>query len=126
MPKPIIALDFDGVVHSYTTEFTFPEVIPDPPVPGAIEFIKEMRDNYEIVIFSSRCQSFRCEREIKKWLINNGLEREYVDELDVTLEKPPADIYIDDRAYCFKGEFPSKEFIKNFKPWNQGDRTKKQ
>ena len=39
--KPIICLDFDGVIHSYTSGWKGAAVIPDPPVPGALEFIVE-------------------------------------------------------------------------------------
>ena len=31
MPKPILCLDFDGVVHSYTSGWKGADVIPDPP-----------------------------------------------------------------------------------------------
>lgn len=34
-------------------------------------------------------------------------------------EKPAAWLTIDDRAICFDGDFPSKDSIHNFKPWNK-------
>jgi hypothetical protein len=34
MRKPILCLDFDGVLHSYTSGWKGAAVIPDPPVPG--------------------------------------------------------------------------------------------
>ena len=33
--------------------------------------------------------------------------------------KPSAVLYIDDRAHCFTGAFPTVEQIKAFKPWNK-------
>ena len=37
--KFTVAVDFDGVIHSYTTLWFTASVIPDPPVPGAIEWL---------------------------------------------------------------------------------------
>ena len=37
----IVCLDFDGVIHSYSSGWKGPREIPDPPVPGAIRWIRE-------------------------------------------------------------------------------------
>jgi hypothetical protein len=42
MIKPVISLDFDGVIHSYTSPWTCCEEINDPPVEGALDFIHFM------------------------------------------------------------------------------------
>ena len=34
-----VLVDFDGVIHSYTSPFTTPDEIKDPPVPGAFEWL---------------------------------------------------------------------------------------
>ena len=39
MTKPILCLDFDGVIHSYTSGWKGARIILDPPVPGALDFI---------------------------------------------------------------------------------------
>jgi len=36
-------------------------------------------------------------------------------------EKPAAFLSIDDRGYCFTGEFPKPEELLKFKPWNKKD-----
>ncbi len=36
MTKPILCVDFDGVVHSYTSGWKGETVIPYPPVNGAL------------------------------------------------------------------------------------------
>ena len=38
--NPIICVDFDGVIHSYKSGWRGVAVIPDPPVPGAIEWLE--------------------------------------------------------------------------------------
>ena len=45
---PILALDFDGVLHSYTSGWQGADVISDPPVPGAIEFLMEAVEHFEV------------------------------------------------------------------------------
>lgn len=54
MNKPTLCLDFDGVIHSYTSGWKGAHVIPDPPVPGAIDFIQRARERFQVVILSSR------------------------------------------------------------------------
>jgi hypothetical protein len=66
--KPILCLDFDGVIHSYTSGWKGATVIPDPATPGAIEFILEALNTFEVAIFSSRSHQFGGRRAMKKWL----------------------------------------------------------
>lgn len=66
--KPILCLDFDGVIHGYTSRWQGASVIPDPPVPGALEFIVKALDLYEVAIFSSRSHQWGGKRAMKRWL----------------------------------------------------------
>ena len=52
--KPILCLDFDGVIHSYTSGWKGPRTITDPPVDGAIDFLIEASQEFKIAVFSSR------------------------------------------------------------------------
>ena len=52
--KPILCLDFDGVIHSYSSGWQGPRTIPDPPVPGSIDFLFEASQHFRVAIFSSR------------------------------------------------------------------------
>lgn len=69
--KPILCLDFDGVIHSYTSRWQGAAVIPDPPVPGALEFIVKALETYEVAIFSSRSHQWGGKRAMKHWLRDN-------------------------------------------------------
>ena len=113
--KQTVVFDFDGVIHSYTSGWQGPDVIPDPPVPGIKEAIEEIRAaGYAVVVVSTRCTTEKGYGAIRAWLIDNEIE---VDAL--MTGKPPAIAYIDDRAICFDGkpeELLSK--IRTFKPWN--------
>lgn len=69
--KPILCLDFDGVIHSYTSRWQGASVIPDPPVPGALEFIVKALQTYEVAIFSTRSHQWGGKRAMKRWLRDN-------------------------------------------------------
>ena len=114
--KKTVVFDFDGVIHSYTSGWKGPSVIPDPPVPGIKEAISAIRSaGYEVVVVSTRCASYQGQSSVRAWLLDNGIE---VDA--VKMEKPPAIVYIDDRAICFDGKPESLlGKIQVFKPWNK-------
>lgn len=116
--KQTVVFDFDGVIHSYTSGWQGDTVIPDPPVPGICEALKEIHNaGYEVVVVSTRCVSFSGRLAIEKWLDMYGLDQ-FVDR--VQTEKPPAIVYIDDRAICFDGKPEGLlEKIRTFKPWNK-------
>ena len=115
MAKTVV-FDFDGVIHSYTSGWLGEATIPDPPVPGIREALKEIHGaGYEVVVVSTRCATAKGKGAIEAWLYNNGL-REYIDK--VCKEKPPAIAYIDDRAICFDGHPENLlKKIQSFEPW---------
>lgn len=116
MSKKTVVFDFDGVIHSYSSGWQGETVIPDPPVPGIKEAIADIREDYFVVVVSTRCTTEEGKAAIEAWLSKHGIE---VDK--VTKEKPPAIVYIDDRAICFDGNAASlKGKIENFEPWYHG------
>lgn len=111
--KPIVAFDFDGVIHSYTSGWQGATVIPDQPVVGIAEAIKEIRKYYRVEIFSSRCHQPGGMVAIMNYLHRHGIE---VDA--VVKSKPPAFVIIDDRAITFDGKPENLlQKIQGFKPW---------
>lgn len=115
MGKQTVVMDFDGVIHSYSSRWRGAALIPDPPVEGICEAIQEIRRHYRLVVVSSRCSQEGGIEAIKAYLKKHDIE---VD--DIVVEKPPAVVYIDDRALTFDGHPESLlEKIKTFKPWNR-------
>ena len=115
-----IAVDFDGVLHSFKSGWQGPNKISDPPVPGAIEWLREMIEceYIDVSIYTARSWYLFGSRRVRKWLIRHGLEERYVRKLKFWLKKPVADLVIDDRCFCFMGYFPSVCGILKFKPWH--------
>lgn len=145
--KPILCLDFDGVIHSYTSGWKGAAEIPDKPVPGAMAAILGYLDaGFDVAIFSSRSKNIWGRMAMRYWLRKHlrnhfweidlehpeapwtGLE---IDELHDdhawrTVKrikwpwfKPAALLTIDDRAVTFDGAWPSADSIRAFKPWNK-------
>lgn len=113
--KKILVLDFDGVIHSYTSGWKGVDVIPDPPVSGIKELIDKLKDDFHIYIVSSRCSDEKGCLAIEKYLFENNIFYNRVQA-----DKPPAYLTIDDRALTFNGNCDEiYEQIKSFKPWNK-------
>lgn len=66
--KPILCMDFDGVIHSYSSGWKGARNIPDPPVPGALDFLSAAETVFEVHIYSSRSHQFGGIRAMKRWL----------------------------------------------------------
>lgn len=140
--RPTIAVDFDGVLHSYTSGWKGVGVVADDPVPGALEWLARLYEcDYfdsaplRVAIYSSRSKSLRGRRAMKRWLQRQlrvrygdmagpGLDP-YVDEIMHWLTwpwfKPPAFVTVDDRAVCFMGDWSeiTPERLRAFRPWNK-------
>lgn len=72
--KPILCLDFDGVLHSYTSGWQGARNIPDPPVPGALEFVARAPVDFRVHILSSRSHQWGGRRAMKRWLRHHYIE----------------------------------------------------
>lgn len=125
-----IAVDFDGVLHSYDSPWVNAHTIPDPPVTGAIEWLHEVIQKMDVVIFSTRCKTWRGRRAMRAWLKLHaqGLWNEApgfrgIEDVTLSYEKPPALVYLDDRAIRFEGNFPTVSDIHRARPWNKRVKT---
>jgi hypothetical protein len=133
MPKPILCLDLDGVIHSYEHGWKG-GVIYGTVVPGFFEWVVKTRDHFELVIYSSRSKSAEGLAAMKDWLgmqlitwksapnIRDIASTPYLDDFKFAHEKPPAFLTIDDRALTFNGRWDdygySPAALRSFKPWN--------
>ena len=149
--KKRILVDFDGVLHSYTSGWQGARNIPDPPVPGAVEWLCAALETFDVAIFSSRSHAFGGRRAMKGWLrkvsrefflaseghvitgawlqmgYNTAMDpwdvvcddaaRHLVKRLEWPRHKVPAHLQLDDRAWCFGGEFPPLREMAAFQPW---------
>jgi len=111
-----VVFDFDGVIHSYSSGWQGMEICNDPPVDGINDAIQAIRKaGYKVVVVSTRCAERSGKNAVSEYLARHDIE---VDEVSGT--KPPAIVYIDDRAICFDGN-PGTLLrqIEDFKPWNK-------
>ena len=124
--KYTIAVDFDGVLHRYDTPWKAPHIIPDLPVYGAIDWLHEQIQHFDVVIFTTRARTWRGRRAVRQWLRRfagiiyyDGMGYRGIEEVKITAHKPPALVYIDDRAWRFEGKFPSVDEIHKVRPWHK-------
>lgn len=113
--KPTLCLDFDGVLHGYQSGWQGVETIPDPPVPGAIEFCRAAVERFTVVVHSSRCADVVGLQAVAEWLDDQG----FPEEIQVAGVKPPAFITLDDRALTFTGTWPDLDDLAAFVPWTR-------
>ncbi len=139
--KPILCVDFDGVLHRYDSPWAGADVIKDPPVDGAMEWLDNIRHKFRIAIYSSRSKEPGGVEAMKRWLstwlyeyliekratrgnilLSDTLIRDTImDDLEFPTQKPAAFLTIDDRAITFEGNFVGlePEQLLKFKPWNK-------
>lgn len=141
-----VAVDFDGVLHSYTSPWVNARTIPDPPVEGAVAWLVGIVSRFEVAIYTTRSHQFLGKWAVKSWLRHHlvdyffpianrairgavmGLDveeearsmaNEVLSQLTFPTRKPAALVYIDDRGFRFEGTFPTADEIHRMRPWNK-------
>jgi len=121
--KPILVVDFDGVIHSYTSGWSGAAIIKDLPVPGAMDFLRDALTSFRVAIFSSRSGEPGGIEAMQDWLARYASKEHpyfaWVHEIEWPMKKPSAFVTLDDRAITFNGHFPSLTYLLTFKPWNK-------
>ncbi len=104
-----IAVDFDGVIHTYSRGWQ-DGTIYDPPIPGALEGLRTLMARDAVFVFTSRNTE-----QVADWLFEHGEFNitweppgeaicefwNVRDRILVTNRKLPATAYLDDRAVRF-------------------------
>lgn len=143
--KPILCLDFDGVIHRYSKGWQG-GVIYDDVTPGFFEWAQEAAQHFQLVIYSSRSKDPEQITAMQTWLLNQRVVWRKCNKLpdeshqcsyserfvtfgvgapkplhfEFKAEKPPAYLTIDDRAIQFRGDWTvlPPAVLREFKPWN--------
>jgi hypothetical protein len=116
--KPILCLDFDGVLHSYTSKWTHADEVRDGPTPGAEDALMDYIQHFNVQIFSSRSHQDGGMEAMKAWA-QTHFHSDIWCELGYPIVKPPALVTLDDRAITFTGQWPTIETLRAFRPWNK-------
>ncbi len=95
MKKKTICIDFDGVLNTYTGWSGEDELFEMRD--GCSDFLEKLSKIYKISVFTARNSN-----AVWKWLKKYDLDK-FINE--VTNIKVPAQVYIDDRAIRFDGDF---------------------
>ena len=127
-----ICVDFDGVLHAYTSGWQGASVIADPPVDGAFEALRTYlaaTPPLTLAIYSARSAQADGIQSMRSWIDKHDAATRHpeheplVDQLLFPHYKPAAKVYLDDRAVRFEGKFPSiVELIYSFRVWNDSDK----
>lgn len=106
--KKLIAVDFDGVIHAYTTPWSDAATISDGPTPGAMAFLRSLVEDerFEVVVVSSKLKEDDGEAAVFQWLWHRlhdafGLVicHRVHGEISFSRTRPPAFLTIDDRGW---------------------------
>lgn len=115
-----ICIDIDGTICTYSGwrgSDKFGEVLPD----AAESILRLHEDGWFVIIFSTRSDKI----EVEKFLRSNNIFFDAVNENPHQPEnalggKPIADVYLDDRAVTFRGNWEEAySEVVNFVPWER-------
>jgi hypothetical protein len=121
--RRLVVVDFDGVLHSYSSGWEGPGIARDAPVPGAIAWLESLvadgegSGEFAVAVSSARSSSAIGRRAVREWLLSHGLSERALSLIAFPVTKPRAFVTIDDRVIQFRGEFPSVSEIAGFEPW---------
>jgi hypothetical protein len=114
--RPILCLDFDGVIHSYERGWEQGKIY-GTVTHGFWDWLFKAAKLFRIVVYSSRSKTPEGIAAMQAWLTNEGPDEPL--PIEFAHEKPPAFLTIDDRAICFTGDWSRLDpaLLRDFKPW---------
>ena len=129
--KPILCLDFDGVIHRYDSGWQGALTISDDVTDGFFEWLEVAAQHFRIIIYSARSKepgasdamALWLAAQRRKWRATGGSSASPSGHIEVEFAdtKPPAFLQIDDRAIQFDGDWSKLDplALLKFKPWNK-------
>lgn len=136
--KPTFVIDFDGVIHSYSSGWQGADVVGDPPTPGALAFLREATQHFTVYIYSSRSHAKggidAMQDALQRWMeeeaektaevpLTKAVTSRIAEFVMQTLKwptfKPSAKVTLDDRVMKFEGprSWPTMDQLKNYRTW---------
>lgn len=130
MAKPILSLDFDGVIHDYKKGWQDGSIYGEP-TPGFFAWADAAQSLFTLIVHTSRASTSEGTAAVMDWLIQKSAEAglpHVAAMMSVQAGKPPAFLTIDDRAVQFNGDWNNPAYyppdLRAFKPWMAlGDHT---
>jgi hypothetical protein len=119
---PILLVDFDGCIHSYTSGWQGAEVVSDEPVEGAFTFLARAMKHFDVQVYSSRTSQEGGLWAMTRWFKRHGWppgKDGVLEGLTFPRDKPAAFLSIDDRCFLFEGAWPDPEQLTKFETWNK-------
>lgn len=134
---PVVAIDFDGVLHLRPRSEKGAIDVTGDAVPGAMNFLYNLSHAASIIIFSARFNGYdgvEAMHNVREWVLKQmQLDNEaraargktvysataVVDGFKWTAVKPVCRVYLDDRCICFKGTFPPIPDLLYFRAWTE-------
>ncbi len=134
--KPILCVDFDGVIHSYERGWQGGEIY-GTITPGFFEWLEVVCQKFKVMVYSSRSQDEAMRDAMMHWFVRhyetwrsaNG-QTELIEDapFGFATQKPAAWLTIDDRTIQFHGDWHAPELSADamlaFRPWNARKESK--
>lgn len=124
--KPILCIDFDGVIHDYLKGWQDGSIYGDV-TPGFFDWASRAKGRFKLVIYSSRSKDAAQLEDMRAWLEQKIAEAMFasvsIDDFEFSGVKPPAFLTIDDRCVRFDGRWDlidmDPEVLGNYRTWSQ-------
>jgi hypothetical protein len=99
--KESIAVDFDGVIHGYSKGWQDGSTY-DQPIDGVKSALEMLGKDYKIVIYTARLNPECGDATEQYQIVADYLDQYEIPYDEISLYKPIAKYYVDDRAIHFK------------------------
>lgn len=133
--RQTICIDFDGVMYDRPRSEVGNMDYSGIPVLGAMNFIRHATSAFNVIVSSARFNGYQGQESLEdaiRWFARSLREEnlmqkrrgkpgfdvdQILEKINFTGQKPIAYVYLDDRAVCFRGEWPQIKDLIAFKTW---------